>query len=68
MIFSSPEPKAHGGAISIPIVVLLSVRQNPETFRHIELKFCMETHKAGNESLLKWSWSHDQDGHQADMW
>ena len=22
----------------------------------------------GNESLLKWSWSHDQDGHHAHVW
>ena len=39
MIFSSPEPKVYGGAISIPKAGHLSVRQHLETYGHIELKF-----------------------------
>ena len=43
-----------------------------ETTGPIKFKFHMETPKegggGGNESLFKWSWSHDQDGRQDHIW
>ena len=72
IIFRSPGPKAHRFANGIPIT-LASVYPSAfsnisfETTWPIELKFLMETTKDGGKKLFKWSWSHDQDGHQAHM-
>ena len=39
-----------------------------ETTWPIKAKFCVESLGRGNESLYKWSRSHDQDGHHAHIW
>ena len=81
-IFSSPEPKAHWWANSIPVtpvsVVRPSVRQSSvNIFKHLLLwnYWANWTHISygdslgwGYESLFKWSWSHDQDGRHAHIW
>ena len=68
LVFSSPEQKAPRWANSIYQWLLR--RSSVNIFKHfhlettgpIELKFHMENLRMRNESLFKWSWSHDQDG------
>ena len=80
-IFSSPEPKAHWWAISIPVTpasVRPSVRlSSVNILKHLLLwnYWANWTYISygdslgwGNESLFKWSWSHDQDGRHAHIW
>ena len=81
-IFSSPEPKAHGWANSIPVTPasvrrLSSVRPSVHNFKHLLLwnHWANQTQISygdslgrGNESLFKWSWSHDQDGRHDHIW
>ena len=74
-IFSSPEPKAHGWANSIPVTPA-SVRRpsSVNIFKHLLLWnhwanwtqiLYGDSLGRGNESLFKWSWSLDQDGRHA---
>ena len=80
-IFSSPEPKAPRWAISIPVTLLpvrLSVvRPSVNIFKHLLLwnHWANWTQISygdslgwGNESLFKFSLSHDQDGRHAHIW
>ena len=54
MIFSSPEPKAPGTTEN-HCANLIQISYGDSSGR-------------GNEILLKWSWSHDQDGHHTYIW
>ena len=77
-LFSSPEPKAHRWAYSIPMVrrpSSVGVRQRPSTMlKHLLLRnrladqsqtLCGAFLGRGNESLFAASGSHDQDGRHA---
>ena len=77
-VFSSPEPKAHEWANSIPVTPA-SVRRpsSVNIFKHLLLWnhwgnwaqiLYGDSLGRGNESLFKWSWSHDQDGRHAHIW
>ena len=73
-IFSSPEPKAHRWAFSIPMLRRPSSVHN---FKHLLLRnrlanqnqiLCGASLGRGNESLFAASRSHDQDGRHAHIW
>ena len=84
VVFSSPEPKAHRWAFSIPmlrrpssVVRPSSVRPSVHNFKHLLLWnrlanqsqiLCGASLGRGNESLFAASGSHDQDGHHAHIW
>ena len=76
-IIRSPEPKAPRWVFSIPLTPASLVLPSVNIFKHLLLW----NHRAnqtqisygdslgwGNESLFKWSWSHDQDGSHAHIW
>ena len=74
--FSSPEPKAHGWANSIPVTLSSFRRPSVNIFKHLlwnhwanwtQISYG-DSLGCGNECLFKWSWSHDQDGCQAHIW
>ena len=81
-IFSSPEPKAHWWANSIPVTSLsvrpsVVCRPSVNIFKHLLLwnHWANWTQISygdslgyGNESLFNWFWSHDQDGRHAHIW
>ena len=77
IIISSHEPKAHGWANSIPVTPSFVRRPSVNIFKHLLLwnHWANWTQISygdslghGNESLFKWSWSHDQDGRHAYIW
>ena len=80
VLFSSPEPKAHRWAYSIPMVRRPSVvRQSivVHNFKHLLLWnrlanqsqiLCGALLGRRKESLLTESWSHDQDGRHTHIW
>ena len=75
---SSPEPKAPRWAISIPVTPASAVRlSSVNIFKHLLLwnHWANLTQISygdslgwGNQSLFKWSWSHDQNGRHAHIW
>ena len=79
-VFSSPEPKAHRWAYRIPMdpaSVVLRPSSSVHIFKRLLLWnrlanqsqiLCGASLGRGNESLSKWSRSHDQDGRQAHIW
>ena len=73
VVFSLPEPKAHGWANSIP-VTLSSVRQHFQTspLKPLRANWTQISYGdslgRGNENLFKWFWSHDQGDRHAHIW
>ena len=81
-IFSSPEPSGSQGELivypysGVRVSSLLS-SSSSTMFKHLLLRnrfanqsqiLCGASLGRGNESLYKWSRSHDQDGHHAHIW
>ena len=73
---SSPEPKAHWWANSIPVTPASVRPSSVNIFKHLFWNYWANWTQIsygdslgwGNESLFKWSWSHDQDGRHAHIW
>ena len=74
LIFSSPEPLGSQGEL---IVYQWILRPSSTIFKDLLLRnrlanqskiLCGASLGRGNESLYKWSRSHDQDGHHAHIW
>ena len=73
-LFSSPEPQAHQVSSSYPHDPA-SVRPSSALFKALRNRLANESQIScgasvirGNESLYKWSRSHDQDGRHAHKW